>query len=341
VIRRRTAGSIAVPRLAFVSSALILGGTGQIGRAVARRLERDGWDVTIAARNNPPAELADLRFLRVDRSQPGELEAAAEHGVDVLVDVIPYTADDARQLVSLAGRIGSVVAVSSAAVYGWTDVPVPIPESTPTVEPGDDDYATRKRAMELELLATPELKATIVRPGAIYGEAAPHPREWFFVKRVLDGRRVVVLAHRGASRFQVTSVENLAELIALAAANPASRVLNSGDPDSPTALEIGRTISAALDHEWTEVLLPGAEQDGVGGNPWGAPEPFVLDMTEAARQLGYEPVTTYEQAVKGTVEWLVEITRGHDWREVFKAPEHLLPMFDYEAEDRFLETLRG
>src|SRR5919197_1300807 len=164
-----------------MGTALVLGGTGQIGRAATRRLARDGWDVTIAARHDPPPELADFRFARVDRTAPGELEAAAE-GVDVLVDVVPLTLDDGRQLVSLAGRVGSVIAISSAGVYGWTGLPVPVPERHPTVEPGDEDYATRKRAIELMLRDAPELRATVIRAGAIHGEASPAPREWHFVK---------------------------------------------------------------------------------------------------------------------------------------------------------------
>ena len=323
-----------------MGTALVLGGTGQIGRAATRRLARDGWDVTIAARHDPPPELADFRFARVDRTAPGELEAAAE-GVDVLVDVVPLTLDDGRQLVSLAGRVGSVIAISSAAVYGWTGLPVPVPERHPTVEPGDEDYATRKRAIELMLRDAPELRATVIRAGAIHGEASPAPREWHFVKRALDGRRVIVLAYRGTARFHTTSVANLAELIALAARRPRARVLNAADPEAPTVLQIARAIGGALGHEWTEVLMPGAEEGTVGDHPWNAPEPFVLDMTEATLQLGYLPVTTYERAVGETVEWLVAATRDRDWREVFRDASYLESTFDYAAEDAYLDGLRA
>lgn len=68
----------------------------------------------------------------------------------------------------------------------------------------------------------------------------------------------MLLADRGESLFHATSVRNLAELVCLAAERPGTRVLNCGDPDPPTVLEIERAIAAALDHDWVKVLIPGA-----------------------------------------------------------------------------------
>ena len=68
----------------------------------------------------------------------------------------------------------------------------------------------------------------------------------------------------------------------------------------------------------------------------------VLDMSEAALDLGYRPVATYETAVAETCRWLVEHTRGRDWREALpEALGHMEPLFDYEAEDVLLRGLAG
>jgi nucleoside-diphosphate-sugar epimerase len=163
-------------------------------------------------------------------------------------------------------------------------------------------------------------------------------REWYFVKRVLDERRYVILGDRGQSRFHPISTENLAELIWLSAEHPGRRVLNGGDPGPPTLLEISRAIAAALGHDWTEVLLPTLGEPCE--TPWSGPRPVVLDMTEAEFEVGYRPVTTYERAVRATCEWLVEATKERPWQELMpRMAEYMQDSFDYPAEDEFLRRL--
>jgi nucleoside-diphosphate-sugar epimerase len=323
---------------------------------VCRRLAEAGWDVVAAARGERPG-LAGIPAVNVDRSESGALADALGDGMDVLVDVISFTEADAEQLNGLAGRVGSVIAISSASVYAddlgrtldeatdlasFPELPVPIPETQRTVEPGAATYSTRKVAMEQALLTGP-IPATLVRPCAIHGPCGSMLREWHFVKRALDGRRVVLLADRGQSLFHTTSVANLAELVLLAAERPANRIVNCGDPEPPSVLGIERAVAAALEHEWIEVLVPqDAYAAPVADTPWSTPRPFLVDMTRAETELGYRPVVRYEEAVGETVEWLVEATRGRDWREVMPgAVEHLESSFDYEAEDSFVAALAG
>ena len=340
-------------------SAFILGGTGLVGQAVVRRLAEGGWDVVAASRGErevPSDVAAAARVVTIDRTAD-DLAAAVGDRVDVLVDVVPFRREDAEQLLALKSRVGSLIAISSAAVYAdakgrtldeatdlesFPELPVPISERQATVAPGDETYATRKAAIERALLGQRTIPATVVRPGAIHGPGDLMSREWYFAKRALDGRRAVVLAHRGASRFQTTAAENLAELVRLAAQRPGTRVFNCGDPDAPTVVEIGRAIAAALDHEWAEVLLSGPPLGSVGDHPWGVPRPFVLDTTAAELELGYRPVTTYAAAAPATCEWLRQVTAGREWQEALpKLHEHPGELFDYAAEDEFLASLTG
>jgi nucleoside-diphosphate-sugar epimerase len=313
--------------------------------------------VTVASRGERDVPTG-FRHVTVDRADTAALEQAVD-GAELLVDVIPFRTADAEQLLTLGQHIGAVIAISSASVY--TDdqgrsldqatgpdelprLPVPIPESQPTLSPGDATYSTGKAAVEHALLERSPVPATVIRPCAIYGPGDRQAREWHFVKRALDGRDIVVLAYNGASRFHTTAAENLGELIRCCAERPGTRALNCGDPDPPTLLEISRAIAAALEHEWTEILLSGAPDGKVGETPWSVPDthPFVADMSAAEREVGYRPVTGYPDGVRAACEWLVDATRGKDWREVL--PTHARyygELFDYDAEDAALRARRA
>jgi nucleoside-diphosphate-sugar epimerase len=333
--------------------AFLLGGTGKTGRVLAQRLVETGWDVVVGSRGERPVS-EGTEHVTLDRADTEALRQALGDGADALVDFVAFERAHAEQLRSLAGLVRSLVVVSSASVYTDADgrgldeiregddarFRVPLTEREPTVAAGDDTYSTRKRAIEETLLDQREIPATLVRAGAIYGPGDLNSREWYFVKRVLDGRRVVALPHRGESRFQPVSVHNLAELIRLAAERPGRRLVNGADPEAPTVKEIGRQIAAAMGHDWAEVLFAGPARDGVGDHPWGVPHPFVLDMNEAEFEVGYRPVTTYAKAVGETCEWLVSATEGKDWREVLTGAARLYPdQFDYDAEDAFVRAL--
>ena len=75
-----------------MSRALILGGTGAIGLATARRLLAAGWQVDLTGREpaHLPADVAaaGATFVAADRAVPGELRAAFGGGADLLVDQI-------------------------------------------------------------------------------------------------------------------------------------------------------------------------------------------------------------------------------------------------------------
>jgi nucleoside-diphosphate-sugar epimerase len=315
-----------------------------IGRAAARALATDGWEVVAVSRAGTlPEGLAELgvEAAVADRADDAQLRAAIGPGADVLLDTVAYTREHGEQLNALDGLVGSLVVISSASVYAddegraldgegeLPDLPVPILETQRTAEPGDATYSTRKAELEQTLLAGP-MPSTLLRACAIHGPGAKMPREVFFVKRAVDGRRRVALAWKGESRFDTTSVANLAELIRLAAAKPGDRALNAADPDSLTTLGICRAIGDALGHEFDPVLLPGDEYD----NPWGLDRPFVVSMALAEQELGYRPVTTYPEAVRETSAWLVdELAGGRNWDGTY-----LEGMLDYEAEDAVLAS---
>lgn len=338
--------------------AWVLGATGQIGRAAVRSLVEDGWEVTAASRGGggDGSWDAGVRTVALDRDEDGALAAALGDGCDVLVDMVAYGEQHARQLTALTGRIGSAVVVSSGAVYedgsgrsfdtqgepdGAPRYPVPIPESQATVAPGGDTYMTRKIRLERDLLAAGDaLPVTLLRAGAVHGPHCRSPRELYFVKRALDGRTRRVLAYGGTSRFHPVHSANVAELIRLAALKPGSRVLNAADPQAPTVAEIGEAVDAVMGRSARTVLMPGAATpEGVGDTPWSIPHPVVYDMGAAERELGYRAVTGYAESLPETVEWIAGQLADRDWTDAYPAMlrSYGTGLFDYAAEDAWLE----
>ncbi len=190
--------------------AFLLGGGGQVGRAAARRLVEEGWEVTIGTRSGRALEGA--AGVSVDRGEPSALATALDGGVDLLLDCICYDEEQAEQLLQVGDRVGGLVVLSSLSVYAdeqgrsldeahtpeeFPVFPVPVTEEQPTVAPGPATYSTSKVAIERRLLSQHRVPVTVLRPGAIHGPHSVHAREWFFVKRALDALPAVVLPTGG------------------------------------------------------------------------------------------------------------------------------------------------
>ena len=339
-------------------SALIIGGTGLIGRAVARRLLPAGWRVTVTGRDprRMPADLAaaGTRLERVDRDDAAGLAAAARDGHDLLVDCACYTAAQARLLLPLIRNVGSTVMISSRAVYiddegNHVNSVVtprfarPVTEQQPTMAPGDmpynspQGYGANKVAAEQVLLDSGS-PVTVLRPSKVHGEGAALPREWYFVKRAVDRRPAVLLAGAGRGVDHPSAAVNIAALVEVVAERPGRRILNAADPDAPDGLRISRVIAALAGHSWREVLLDEDAPPGLGRHPWHRSPPIVLD-TSAAKALGHQPVGDYATTVTGTVAWLLDqVARHPTWTPPGVDPETTANWFDYRAEDAWLSA---
>ncbi|HEX4247027.1 MAG TPA: NAD-dependent epimerase/dehydratase family protein [Pseudonocardia sp.] len=343
--------------------ALIIGGTGLVGRAVARHLLADGWTVRLTGRDpaNLPADLAaaGAHFSPAERDDPAALATAAGDGADLLVDCICFTAAHAELLLPLTRAASSTVMISSKAVYvdgegrhSNSEQPPrfdgPVTEQQPTMAPGTMDHRSRhgyganKVAAEQVLLDSGS-PVTVLRPSKIHGEGARPPREWYFVKRVLDRRPMVLLAGRGAGTDHPSAAVNIAALVQLAAERPGRRILNAADPDAPDGLTIARTVAALLGHRWREVLLDADAPPGLGRHPWHRLPPVVLSMA-AAHALGHRPVGDYAATVADGVRWLVEQSRAGGGGA--QLPPGLDDgffggRFDYAAEDAYLASTGG
>jgi len=297
-----------------------------------------------------------VRTVVLDRNDADAVRATVS-GADLVLDCVAYTADHATTYAPLVGEVGSLVVISTASVYAGLDgtspdertrvddlpvYPDPVTEHHPTVADASygarTGYAAGKAALERALLALEGLPVTILRPGAIHGSQSPALREWYFLKRALDGRERVPLAYRGESRFSTSATVTIAELVRLASEHPGRRVLNAVDDPVPTVLEIGQAVFAHLGHAAEFDLLAGPAVGGVGATPWSVPHPLVLSMDAARAELGYVPVGTHRSTIGVALEWMRTAVADADWSTRFPALARYgaQSWFDYTTEDAAL-----
>jgi nucleoside-diphosphate-sugar epimerase len=336
-----------------MQSALVFGGSGQLGSAVAERLLSSGWDVWVVTRGGrtPPgvaargARLAD----GTGRSRTAVLGDIGR-AIDAVFDPTAYDEADAADLLHARTRFGGLVVVSSASVYAAPDgrslveasqsgvagLAGPITEDAPTVAPGDGGYSARKVALERTLLAS-GAPVWILRPCAVYGLHSSHPREWWLIKRALDGRRAIPVAYGGRSIFHTSSARGVADLAATCLEKPGQGVLNVADDGAPSVLEIAAAITEATGLDLPLSPFRGAPVglSHVGSTPWSSEHPFVLDTTRA-RSLGWDG-GDYRVRVAEVCDWVLGVARTGDWRARFSGfASYGYDPFDYAAEDEVM-----
>lgn len=323
--------------------ALVFGGSGQTGRAMALALLADGWDVDATSRAPalPPAIAAAGH---VPRASTRALTIRAGH-YDAVIDTLAFTAEDAADLLEARGACGQLVVLSTASVYadsagngfetggGFPAYPDPIAEGQPTVSPGPG-YSAGKAAMEQSLAGSDTL---ILRPGAVHGVGARHPREWWVLKRLMDGRSRIPLEHGGASLFHTTSAKGMAGFTAHCLARQIAGTFNVADHDAPTATDIVRSIARSTGHALGIVPLPGGDFGTVGHSPWSVPRPLHLSLARALAT-GWDGGPGHAASMPAFCAWMA--THRNAWQTafpVFAAYGH--DPFDYAAEDAVLARL--
>lgn len=319
----------------------VIFGAGQIGQACASALAGEGWQVATLDRQ---AFAGDMPF---DRRSIASLAAAFGDGADLLIDTIGYERADADLLLPLADSIGQLITISSASVYadaagrsldearigGFPEFDGPIAETQATVPPGDETYSTRKVAMEQRLLDALRCPVAVLRPCAVHGVASRHPREWWFVKRLLDGRRVVPLAYDVDSQFQTIAAASIGRLATLLASRRTNGIFNIADRDAPTVAEIGALIAARMARPIQFRRLAGRPRHHVGQSPWWVPRPYLID-SGAALAIGHTHDGDYSAHVAPLIDWLAATGSDGDWKQRFPGlAAYGFDLFDYAAED--------
>jgi nucleoside-diphosphate-sugar epimerase len=326
---------------------LVVGGTGPTGIPLVNGLVARGQHVTILHRGQHERDEtpASVEHLHADPYDEGSLRAAldgrtfdtgfAMYGrLRAVAEVLRATVD---QFVSVGG-VPAYRGFMNPWLHEPHGLPVPIAEDAPTVAQPDEDEKGYRIARTEELLFACRPDAAHFRYPYVYGPYQLVPREWLVVRRVLDGRRRIVVADDGLTLHHHGYTENLAHALLLAFEQPdaaAGRIFNVGDEEVLSVRQVVEIVAGALGHELELVSMP--YDLAVPARPLLAqplPTHRVLDLTRVRSELGYRDQVPARDAVARTARWLAEhpLARGGQEEVVLTDP------FDYAAEDRLVDA---
>lgn len=309
---------------------LVTGGAGTIGQALVRRLVTDPeWEVRVADQRTPPGwmreaceiEVGDLR----DPAVAGRALAGTTHVVHLAAIVggianfhkLPHTLLEVNTglynavfRAALAEGVERLVYVSSSMVFERATL-FPTPEEhVHEVATPRSAYGFSKLAGEVYCRALSDehgLPYTIVRPFNAYGpgelpddepgiaHAVPD-----LIRKVLSGQRPLQIFGSGEQTRTLTYVDDIAEGIAVAMADPAAagEDFNISASEELTVAEIARVVWEACGEDPAALELERVPSFTVDvERRWPSVE-------KARRLLGWEAKVPVEDGVRRTVEWL-------------------------------------
>jgi nucleoside-diphosphate-sugar epimerase len=196
-------------------------------------------------------------------------------------------------------------------------------------------YGYNKRQAEIVLQNAQSNRGfpgTILRLPAVYGPYDYQAREWYFIRRFIDGRKRMLLPDYGMSVYQREYAGNIAEQLNFLMNRPESigKIYNSGHRHFHHYKDL---INLAATIQNTEISLYGIPANEM---PWSVPltEPkLFVSSTARLEQLGYEEPFNLEAGLKETIDYFKE-NPINNWSFSERSKVNL---FDYILEDKIID----
>jgi nucleoside-diphosphate-sugar epimerase len=163
------------------------------------------------------------------------------------------------------------------------------------------------------------------------------PAEWLVVKRLLDGRRLMILPDQGLVVQSRMSARNAAHAVLLSvdhAEAAGGKVYNCRDTMLLSLRQWMELIAELMDAEIEMVSIPYELATTMHGMGLAGSSNSVLDISRIREDLGYSDIVSFREAMRETIAWYDKypVTRqDYPW---------LTDPFDYGAEDRLIAAYR-
>lgn len=302
-----------------MTTVLVTGASGFIGRAACSAFAKRGWQVRAALRK--PANIEGAQAVLGDLAQGWPLD-----GVDVVVHLAgiahqihaqnaesvyqEMNCNATERLARAAAHAGvkRFVFMSSIKVNGER-TPIDRPFRADDAPQPEDRYARSKRDAERALANMGgKLEIVVLRPPLVYG---PGVRANFLRLIRLVERRLPLPLGAIKNRRSLIYVGNLAELVVAAASSPAAAgqtflAADGDDLSTPQLIsEIGRALgtNARLIGVPVALLRLGGALTGMGAEVGRLVDSLVVDASGTCERLGWRPPFTARDGIAETVRW--------------------------------------
>jgi nucleoside-diphosphate-sugar epimerase len=330
-------------------SALVIGGTGPTGPGVVGGLLARGLDVAILHGGHHEVDLPrEVRHLHADPHWPETLRDAlgnasfdlvvAQYGrLAVTAEVFAGRAD---RLIAVGGAHGSL-AHEDDHRWGPLGRPAIVGEGEEHLERDGTrgTLAVKMAAAEKALFdghRVGAFEATLLAYPVVYGPRQVAPHEWCIVRRLLDGRRRIVVADGGIRLESRLYTEHAVHAVLLAVDRPEASAGRKFVVTDDQVFTMRQRITFVANHLGVDVEL--VDMPYAVATPchpyWRhGPDHRLRSNAQFRQHLGYVDTTTAWQALRTTVDWLV----SHPPVQGGPEEARLGDPFDYAHEDRLMQ----
>ena len=323
-------------------TALVIGGTGPTGPSLVNGLLAQDFETVIlhTGRHEVDTIPPHVEHIHTNPFKINEMSAAlGRRTFDIVYSMYGRLRDIAPWFV---GKTAKFVAVGGMPSYRGYAVPgllqpegllVPVREDAPRSGIEENEKTAKMVASE-DLVFEHHPTATLFRYPLIYGPGQILPREWLIVRRILDGRRRMIVADGGLTLRTAGYGPNVGHALSLVAENlkiSSGKTYNVADAQSLTAAQTITVLANALDAEMELVSLPAAL--ATPARPFLTSEHTLhqhMSVDAIRFELGYQDVTPTVDALAIVARYLRDnpIERGSVTEQRLQDP------FDYQKKTR-------